>query len=91
MRVIVAVPADSISASTAAPISCVERAFSPGSARSAVRSPLASTRSTAASSAAAAASCASEKRSSRAADRIAASGFAMPLPAMSGALPWIGS
>ena len=33
----------------------------------------------------------SEYRSSIAADRIVASGFATPLPAMSGADPWIGS
>jgi len=35
--------------------------------------------------------CASEKRSIMAALRMVASGFAMPLPAMSGALPWLGS
>ena len=33
----------------------------------------------------------SEKRSIMAADRIVASGFARFLPAMSGALPWLGS
>jgi hypothetical protein len=33
----------------------------------------------------------SEVRSSIAAERIVPVGFALPLPAMSGALPWIGS
>jgi hypothetical protein len=39
----------------------------------------------------AASGLAQEKRSIMAADRMVASGLAMPLPAMSGALPWLGS
>ncbi len=53
--------------------------------------PLCSVFSTAFSMALASASSPSECRSSIAALRIVPSGFAMPLPAMSGAEPWIGS
>jgi hypothetical protein len=58
---------------------------------SAVRNPDCSTLATAASMRAAACGWPSEWRSISAADRIVASGFATPLPAMSGAVPWIGS
>ena len=46
---------------------------------------------TARSSASAAAACPNDQRSIIAALRIVAAGFASPLPAMSGAEPWIGS
>ncbi len=58
---------------------------------SAVRWPASRTRSTARSTRSASFSMASEYRKSIAAERIAAIGFAMPLPAMSGAVPWTGS
>ena len=41
--------------------------------------------------ASAAASAPSDQRSSIAAERMAPAGFALPVPAISGALPWIGS
>ena len=53
--------------------------------------PTASTACTADSMRSAASGWLREKRSIMAADRIVASGLATPLPAMSGALPWLGS
>ena len=61
--------------------------LAPPAARSAVRWPCARTRSTADSIAAASDCRFSECRSSMAAARIVARGFAIPLPAMSGAEP----
>ena len=63
----------------------------PLAAMSAVKTPSSSAACTAASTAAASASNPSEWRSSIAALKIVAYGLAMPLPAMSGAEPWIGS
>ena len=59
--------------------------------RSAVRAPPRIAAATAASIRSAGPACPSEWRSIIAADRIAAHGFALPCPAMSGAEPWIGS
>src|SRR5204862_521054 len=75
------------SLSTASPISVVDS----DPPRSAVRAPAASAAAMAASTFCAASSLPSEWRSSIAAERIAAHGFALPVPAMSGAEPWIGS
>jgi hypothetical protein len=56
-----------------------------------VRAPSSSTAATAASIAAAASGWPSDQRSIIAAERIVPIGFALPVPAMSGADPWIGS
>ena len=56
-----------------------------------VRRPADSTERTADSIRSAASVWLREKRSIMAADRIVAKGLAMPFPAMSGALPWLGS
>ncbi len=60
-------------------------------ARSAVRRPLSSAESTAASTCAASSLAPSPSRSSIATERSVAKGFAVPVPAMSGAEPWTGS
>src|SRR5262249_13814102 len=74
-------------ASTASPIATVP--WLPP--RSPPRKPSASALATAPSIRAASASSPKLWRSSMAAERIVAIGLATPLPAMSGALPWIGS
>src|SRR3546814_1677268 len=74
-------------ASTASPIAVVESV----PPRSGVRAPPAIAAATAASIRSAGSCMSSEWRSSIAADRIAAHGLALPCPAISGALPWIGS
>mmetsp|Transcript_6771 Transcript_6771/g.28513 ORF Transcript_6771/g.28513 Transcript_6771/m.28513 type:complete len:200 (+) Transcript_6771:1962-2561(+) len=76
---------------TASPISRVETFEVPSLQMSAVRKPSASTDCTACSMRAAASGWWRENLSIMAADRIVASGLAMPLPAISGALPWDGS
>src|SRR5262249_27059774 len=76
---------------TRSPISFVPIVDSPGAAMSAVRWPWAKVFSTAASIAQAASSLPNEYRSIMAAERMVARGFAMFLPAISGAEPWMGS
>ena len=72
---------------TASPISVVETEDAPSGARSRVRRPAASVSATARSTASASMASPKEWRSIIAAERIVARGFAIPLPAMSGALP----
>src|ERR1700722_18179914 len=76
---------------TRRPISLVEVGASDRRTRSAVREPAFSTALTAFSIQAASFSNLEEWRSSNAAERIAPRGFAMPLPAISGAEPCTGS
>ena len=72
-------------------MACVPTTCTPSDAISAVLSPLSKVSETACSIAAAAASSENEYRNIMATDNMVAKGFATPLPAISGALPWIGS
>jgi len=76
---------------TASPISRVLTFCVPSDQMSTVRKPEAKTDFTAVSMRSADWAWFNEKRSIMAADSIVANGFAIPLPAMSGALPWLGS
>ncbi len=78
-------------ATTASPIARVPTFVVPSDQISAVLSPDVRTSCTARSTRAAASGCWREWRSIMATDKIVASGFATSLPAMSGALPWLGS